>query len=77
MFDVLGQAHPGVFALLADRERRSGKVGVREGAHRHGNILLSTRDCVVNRCAAIRTEVERNPSSIRNLRLHEIGQLCQ
>jgi hypothetical protein len=61
MLHVFRQAHPRVFAFLVDRERRCGKIGVRERADRDGNMVLWTLDCVVNRCAAIRTEIERNP----------------
>src|SRR6266853_331344 len=63
MLDVLGQAHPGVFAFFVDRERWCGKAGLREGTNRDGDIFLSIFDRVVNRCAAGRTEVERNPAA--------------
>src|SRR6266498_343788 len=63
MLDVLGQAHPRVFASFVDRERRRGKAGVRKGADRNGHKFLPTLDCVVNRCAAGRTKVERNPAA--------------
>ena len=60
MLDVLRQAHPGVFAFFVDRERWRGKAGLPEGTNRDGDIFLSTLDRVMNRCAAGRTEVERN-----------------
>ena len=49
-----------MFAFFVDRKGRRGKAGLCEGTDWDGNLFFSTLNCVVNRCAAIRTEVEGN-----------------
>jgi hypothetical protein len=49
-----------VFSFFVYRERWCRKAGLREGTNRDGDEFLSTVDCVVNGCAAGRTEVKRN-----------------
>ena len=61
MLDVLGQSYPGVFAFFINREYRWRKAELCEGTDRDGDVFLSILACPVNRCTAVRTEVESSP----------------
>src|SRR5579863_1549004 len=64
VLDVWGHPHPGVHAILIDGKGWAWEGGLGECADRDRNGARGTFECVVDRCATGRAEVEHDPTSL-------------